>query len=179
MSTPGPRQLARLGLLTGAALALYIFEQWVPRPLPWMRPGLANLAVLLALLVQGPAAALAVQLTKWLVGSLLTGSLGGPAFVIAGVAGSGSWAAMSLTRRWAGRLFGPLGLSLIGATAHQLLQLATAGLFVHQLGLLFLLPLALLSALFSGAFIGLLGGAALKKLAANGWLPAAPIAGSA
>jgi heptaprenyl diphosphate synthase len=167
---PGsPRQLARLGLFTSAALALFVFEQLLPRPLPWMKPGLANLAVLLALWTQGPAAALAVQLVKWLVGSLLTGSLGGPAFVIAGTAGAGSWAAMALARRWAGRLFSPVGISLIGAAVHQALQLLTAGLYVRQLGLLALLPLSLLSALASGAFIGLLAAAFLEKARAAGW----------
>ncbi len=179
MSLHTPRQLARLGLFTGAALALFAFEQLIPRPLPWMKLGLANLAVLLALLAQGPVAALIVQLTKWLAGSLLTGSLGGPAFAIAGIAGAGSWAAMSLVQRTTGRLFSPLGLSLIGATAHQTLQLVSAGLFVQQLGLLSLLPLSLLSALLSGAFIGLLSSAVLRKLAANGWFLRAPIDRSA
>jgi heptaprenyl diphosphate synthase len=166
-----PRQLARLGLFTSAALALFVFEQLLPRPLPWMKLGLANLAVLLALLAQGPVAALAVQLAKWLVGSLLAGSLGGPAFVIAGSAGLGSWAAMALARRWTGALFSPLGLSLIGAAVHQALQLGTAGLYIHQSGLLALLPLSLLSALLSGALIGLLAGAVLKKMRVNGWFP--------
>lgn len=172
MSLSSPRQLARLGLFTSAGLALFVFEQLIPRPLPWMKLGLANLAVLLALLTQGPAAALVVQLTKWLVGSLLTGSLGGPAFVIAGTAGLGSWAAMALTRRWTGRLFSPVGLSLVGAAFHQALQLGAAGLYVRQPGLLALLPLSLLSALVSGALIGLLAAAFLEKVETGGGFPA-------
>ncbi|MBI2502086.1 MAG: Gx transporter family protein [Candidatus Latescibacteria bacterium] len=171
MNLGSPRQLAHLGLFSSAAIALFVFEQLVPRPLPWMRLGLGNVAVLLALLAQGPAAALAVQLTKWLVGSLLTGALGGPAFVIGGSAGLASWAAMALAHRWTGRLFSPLGLSLIGAAAHQTVQLGTAGLYIHQLGLFSLLPLSLLSALTSGAAIGLLAWWVLEKVRANGWLP--------
>lgn len=171
MNLASPRQLARLGLFTSAAIALFFFEQLIPRPLPWMKLGLANVAVLLTLLTQGPVAALAVQLTKWLVGSLLTGSLGGPAFVIAGSAGLGSWAAMVMAQRCTGRLFSPLGLSLIGAAVHQTLQLGTAGLYIHQLGLLALLPLSLLSALVSGALIGFLTSAILDKMRSNGWSP--------
>lgn len=171
MNLDSPRQLARLGLFTSAAIALFVFEQLIPRPLPWMKLGLANVAVLLALLTQGPMAALAVQLTKWLVGSLLTGSLGSPAFVIAGSAGLASWAIMALAQRCTGRLFSPLGLSLLGATAHQTAQLGTAGLYIHQLGLLALLPLSLLSALASGAVIGLLAGWILGRVRANGWSP--------
>lgn len=169
MNLASPRQLARLGLFTAAAIALFVFEQLIPRPLPWMKLGLANVAVLLALLTEGPAAALTVQLTKWLVGSLLTGSLGGPAFVIAGSAGLASWAAMALAWRYTGRLFSPLGLSLLGAAVHQTVQLGCAGLYIHQLGLFALLPLSLLSALVSGAAIGLLAGWALEKVQANGW----------
>lgn len=171
MNLASPRHLAHLGLFTSAAIALFVFEQFVPRPLPWMKLGLANVAVLLALLTQGPVAALAVQLTKWLVGSLLTGSLGGPAFVIAGSAGLASWAAMALAQRCTGRLFSPLGLSLLGAAVHQTAQLATAGLYVHQWGLFALLPLSLFSALASGAAIGLLVGWVLEKVRANGWVP--------
>lgn len=171
MNLTSPRPLARLGLFTSAAIALFVFEQLIPRPLPWMKLGLANVAVMLALLAQGPAAALTVQLTKWLVGSLMTGSLGGPAFVIAGASGLASWAAMALAHRWTGRLFSPLGLSLIGATAHQVAQLGTAGLYIHQSGLFALLPLSLFSALASGSAIGLLSGLILKKIRANGWTP--------
>ena len=175
MNLATPRQLTRLGLFSSAALVLFVFEQLVPPPLPWMKLGLGNVAVLLALLALGPGAALAVQLTKWLAGSLLTGSFGGPAFVIAGAAGLASWAAMTGAWRWTGRLFSPLGLSLIGAAAHQLAQLGVACLYIHQTGLFALLPLSLLSALASGSAIGLLVCWLREKLIANGILGERPI----
>jgi len=165
-----PRDLARLGLLSSAALILFVFETLVPRPLPWMKLGLGNVAVVLALLVYGPGAALAVSLIKLMAGSLITGGFGGPAFAIGAAAGLASWGAMSLVCRWTGRLFSPVGLCIIGAAVHQTAQLGAAWLYIRQAGLFSLLPLSLASALASGALIGLLVHWALEKFRANGWL---------
>lgn len=170
MTPPPPRELARLGLISGAALILFVFEHLAPRPLPWMKLGLGNVAVVLALLAYGPAAALAVALIKLVVGSLITGSFGGPAFAIGGGAGLASWGAMALVRSLASRRFSPVGLSIIGAAVHQVSQLGIAYLYIRQAGLFALLPLSLASALGTGALIGLLAHWALAKLRANGWL---------
>lgn len=167
-----PRDLARLGLLSSAALILFVFENLVPRPLPWMKLGLGNVAVVLALLAYGPAAALAVTLIKLVAGSLVTGGFAGPAFAIGGGAGLASWGAMALVRRCTGRLFSPVGLSIIGAAVHQTAQLGVAWLYLRQAGLFSLLPLSLAGALCSGALIGLLAHWALEKFRANGWLAA-------
>ena len=45
--------LARLALVAGTALVLFVIEAAVPRPLPWMKLGLSNGAVLLALMLFG------------------------------------------------------------------------------------------------------------------------------
>ena len=91
MKAISPKDLTRLGLMGSAALVLFVFEALVPRPLPWMKLGLGNLAVMLALLVYGFVAALGVSAIKLFVGGLLSGSLGGPAFVIARGGGNGKF----------------------------------------------------------------------------------------
>jgi len=55
----GTRRLTRLGLLTAMALVLFLVEAALPRPLPWMKLGLGNAAVLAALLLFGAGPALA------------------------------------------------------------------------------------------------------------------------
>lgn len=161
--------LARLGMLASAALVLAVLENLVPRPLPWMKLGLGNLAVLLALLLYGGRAALAVSLVKLLVGSLITGSLAGPAFTIAGGAGLASLGSMCLVWRAAPRLFSPVGLSILGAVVHQLAQLLLAFLYIRQAGLWGFLPLALATGLISGALIGLMAHWTRRQLRAGGW----------
>ena len=171
--------LARLGMLASVALILSVLETVVPRPLPWMKLGLGNLAVLLALLLYGGRAALAVSVVKLLVGSLITGSLAGPAFIIAGGAGLASLGSMCLAWRAVPRLFSPVGLSILGAVVHQLAQLLLAFLYIRQAGLWGFVPLALATGLVSGAVIGLLAHWTRQKLRAGGWPEAQDRAGGA
>ncbi|MFH1567422.1 MAG: Gx transporter family protein [Gemmatimonadota bacterium] len=170
MSRLGAVSLARLGLLCSVALALYALEAALPRPLPWMKLGLSNVAVLGALILYGPWGGLAVSAVKVLIGGLLSGSLGGPAFVLAAGAATSSLAAMALPARLAPRLFSPVGLSLLGATAHQLSQLVLAQLYVAHQALHSLLPLFLVTGLFSGVFTGVTALWILRRLAALGQL---------
>jgi heptaprenyl diphosphate synthase len=170
MKGMGPQEVARLGLLGGAAVMLFMLEGLAPRPLPWMKLGLGNLPVLLALLLYGGVPALAVSSIKLLVGGLLSGGLGGPAFVVGGGAGLASLGVMVLVRRaWPG-LFSPVGLSIWGALAHQVSQLVLAYLYIGQAGLFSLLPLFLFSGLASGLLIGLMAGWTWELLRRNGWL---------
>ena len=170
MNPISTRDLTRLGLFGSAALVLFVFESLVPRPLPWMKLGLGNLAVLLALLVYGFLAALGVSAIKLLVGGLISGSLGGPAFVIAGGAGMASLAVMAGAFKSKPELFSPVGLSALGALIHQSVQLLLAYLYIGHASLFSLLPIFLATGLSSGIIIGLLVYWTLGKLRAIGWL---------
>jgi len=164
-----PIDAARLGLMASAAIVLFTFESLVPKPLPWMKLGLGNLPVLVALVSFGGGPALAVSAIKLVVGGLLSGGFAGPAFVIGGGAGLASWLVMVAVRRMGG-LFSVVGLSIWGALAHQLSQLVLAAGYIGHSGLFALLPLALFSALVSGGAIGLLAWWTLEQLAKIGWL---------
>lgn len=160
-------RLTRLGLLGSAALILFLLEGMVPRPLPWMRLGLGNAAVLLALLTQGTGAGLVVAAIKAVGGGFLSGGFANPAFVIGGGAGLASVLAMGLCRRLTGALFSPVGLSIIGALVHQTAQLGLAYLlYVRQESLWGLLPFFLLVGLCSGGLTGLLVAWVMARLQA-------------
>ena len=149
------REVARLALLAGTALALFVIESLVPRPLPWMKLGLGNGAVLLALLLSGVGPAFIVAGIKIAVGGLVTGGLAGPAFVISAGAGVASLSIMSMARRAPPDLLSPVGVSILGAVTHQGVQLLLASVYIGHAGLLSLLPLFLLGGLLSGTLIGL------------------------
>ena len=150
------RDIARIGLLGAAAVVLFIFESLAPRPLPWMKLGLGNLPVVLGMSIYGPPAALAISLLKLFLGGLLSGAWAGPSFFIGGGAGLCSWLLMAMVWYWGRPYFREIGLSIWGALAHQVSQLALAYIYIGQVALFSLLPLALLSALLSGILIGLL-----------------------
>lgn len=150
------RRLTRIGLLAAAAVVLFVFEGLAPRPLPWMKLGLGNLPVMLALMGYGPLAALAVSVLKLFIGGLLSGSLANPAFFIGAGAGMCSWLVMSVARALGKSIFSAVGLGIWGAVTHQLAQLALAYIYIGQWGMWTLLPVALLGGLISGILIGLL-----------------------
>lgn len=168
----GSGRVAHLGMLTAAALVLFLVESAVPRPLPWMKLGLSNAAVLVALLLFGTGPAAAVSTLKLLVGGLLGGGLGGPAFVIGGSAGLASLAAMAALRVGAPRLLSPVGLSVAGALAHQVVQLGVAAVYLGHPGLYALLPLSLVSGVASGLLTGLATYYCAERLAGARLLPA-------
>ena len=160
----GAREIARIGLLSSAAVILFVLEGLAPRPLPWMKLGLGNLPGLVALLIYGGGAAFGVSGVKLLLGGWWSGRLGGPAFVIGAGAGWASLFVMAVFRRVAGGMFSPIGLSILGASTHQVVQLFIAQHYVGHIGLLSLLPLSLLSGGLSGGLIGLLGFWICEKL---------------
>ena len=146
-----------MALLVAVGLILFVFESHVPRPLPWMKLGLGNLAVLLALVLYGSWAALVVVSVKVFLGSLFVGSFLGPAFFLAAGGGIVSAGTMGLVHYLWRRYFSVVGISILGAVSHNLIQLILAYLlFVKQVELLFLLPVFLISGLVTGGLVGLL-----------------------
>ena len=166
------RRVSRLGFLTAAGTALFVLESLIPLPLPFLKVGLANVSTLLALLLGGPADALSVVFLRVLAGSLITGSFLGPAFILAMTAGLAAAAAMALVRAGAGRLFGPVGLSLAGSTAHVSTQLALVMLlYVRNAAVAHVFPVLLLTALAGGMIVGLVTVRLLPALPAETLVP--------
>ena len=71
-------RLTQLGLLVALAAVLQAMETILPSPAPWLRLGLGNTLVLVALLPWGGREALWVAAGKVLLGGVLSGRLFGP-----------------------------------------------------------------------------------------------------
>jgi heptaprenyl diphosphate synthase len=159
------RRASFLGVLVALALALHVLEAQIPAPLPWVRPGFANLMTLVALLSLGWRPALLVTIVRVVVGSLFVGSFLGPGFVLSLAGGLASTAAMSLMASGAWRLWSPLAVSAVGAVAHgggQLLALRVLHLLPAG-DLSWLVPLVLGPSLIAGLCTGLLGNVVLLR----------------
>jgi len=147
----------QLGLLIAAGLILFVFETLLPRPLPWFKLGLANLATVLALYRFDGRSALLVTVARVLLGSLIVGTFMTPVFWLAFSAGVGSSLAMAWVRGCRRFSLSAIGVSLIGALVHNSIQLLAAyWLIVHHAQIFRLLPLLLFPALITGPLIGLL-----------------------
>jgi len=151
-----------IGLLA-LALALYVLEGLLPRPVPWFRLGLSNIVVLLVLVRQGPLPALKLSLIRTVLGSLFLGNLLTPVILL-NLAGSvASWGAMSALLPLYPRRVSLVGISLTGAAFHATAQWATA-IFILLPGLAWsLLPLVLLPSLAAGVVVGLITAAVVPQ----------------
>lgn len=152
-SEPSARRIARLGLLTAAALILSLLDGMIPLPLPWLKLGLANAVTLLLLLSRRRTDAVLCLTARLLLGALFSGN---PSALLYSAAGAAfSFAAMAFLCRFYPNRLSPVGVSAAGAAAHQLGQLAAAALTLGSPSVLALAPL-LLAGLLSGMLIGAL-----------------------
>lgn len=152
-----PRQRhTRTALLAAFGLVMFLLETALPRPLPWAKPGLANIATLLALYALGSKSAWAVTLIRISLGSFILGTFFSPGFWLSFAGGLLSCGVMIMLHRFGPRRFSVLGISLAGALAHVLAQIILAGiLIVRRFEILYLLPLMLWPALVAGLAVGI------------------------
>ncbi|WP_018871778.1 Gx transporter family protein [Thioalkalivibrio sp. ALJ16] len=155
---PDPAQRDRaIAALAAIAIGIQILEAAIPSPVPGIKPGLANIVTLVALLVLGWRAAAAVTLIRVLGSSLLLGTLLSPAFWLSLAGAIASLAMLAVLRPLAPRHLGPVGLAIAAALAHTSGQflLAWAVIIPHP-NLPLLLPPLLLAALITGGLTGIL-----------------------
>ena len=159
------RRLAVLALLIGTGAVIHIFEGAVPRPLPWVRPGLANVVTLVTLELFGFGAAAVVAVCRILLASLLMGSFGNIAFAFSFTGGTLALLAMGTTLRYAVPPLSLVGVALTGAVAHAAGQLLVAWYFlVRSPAVAVLTPTVLLPAVLAGLIVGLIASAVCASL---------------
>lgn len=148
------RRIARLAAL---AIGLTLAEAAVPSPIPGVKPGLANIVILLVLLQYGWRAAAWVSGLRLLAGGLLLGSLFSPGFWLAAAGALASLAVLAPARHLPDRYFSPVSLSVLAAFGHIGGQLALAGLWLlPSTALIKLLPLFAAAALVFGTVNGVI-----------------------
>lgn len=164
-SSAPSRRVTTTALLLAGACVLGLVEAALPGIplLPWLRFGLANIAVVVALAAFGIRVAAVVSIGRVLIVSLATGSLATPAFAMA-LAG----ALLSLLVMWllASRSPGlsAVGWSAAGSAAHVVAQFAVAGALLGTHSLLLLAPPSVLAALLFGALTGSLARLLVSRL---------------
>jgi len=165
----------RIARYAAAAIALTVAEAALPSPLPGIKPGLANIIVLVVLARYGWRDAAWVSLLRVVAGSLVIGQFLAPGFFLALSGALCSLAVLALAQHLPPRFFGPVSASVLAAFAHiggQIL-LARVWLVPHD-GVFYLVPLFATTALVFGAINGLV---AARLLAISVDIPvAAPAA---
>ena len=148
------RRIARLAAL---AIGLTLAEAALPSPIPGVKPGLANIVVLLVLVQYGWRAAAWVSGLRILAGGLLLGSLFAPGFWLSAAGAITSLGVLALVRHLPSRYFGPVSLSVLAAFGHIGGQLVLAGAWLLPgVALITLLPVFAAAALVFGAVNGVI-----------------------
>jgi heptaprenyl diphosphate synthase len=160
--TTSTKRLVLLSMLAACGLVIFVFESFLP-VLPWFRPGLGNIATILALLFFGFGDAVKVTLLRIVLGALVLGRLFTPVFVFAFIGGLASILVMALVYRYS-RVLGPVGISVLGATAHNMAQLVVAYLFfVNSAGIFIFIPVFILTGVITGTVTGLVSAMVFEK----------------
>ena len=161
-----PSRVVALGaVLLAVACVLGLVEASLPAlPVaPWLRLGLANIAVVVALALGGLRSAATVSIGRVVIVALATGTLLSPAFTM-----SAAGAVAALLAMAAAKAFGPrlslVGWSAAGSVAHVIGQFAAAALVLGTGSVVVLAPPSALLALVFGVVVGSLALVAVSRI---------------
>ena len=158
------KNIALCAVLAALALGLSTLEGLFPIsllvPLPGVKLGLANIVTVFALYQLGAGAALAILLTRCLLGGLFAGNLSAMLFSVLG--GLTAMLVMIFLRRLP--KLSVYGVSIGGAAAHNCGQIAAACLTLGSTAPLYYLPILLGASLITGAVTGVAAACLFRAL---------------
>lgn len=163
MKENSAKRTVELGIAAALAMALSYIEFLLPpiyAPLPAVKCGLANVAVVFVLYRMGAKQAIMVGAAKVIMTALLFGSFVSLAYSAAGAVLS--LAVMMILRRC--HRFTTVGVSVAGGVAHNVGQIVVAILILGRVELAYYLPVLTVSGTLAGVIVGLCGGVALKRV---------------
>lgn len=158
------KTLSFISLSLAVAILLQIIESFVdiPIPVPGVKLGLANIVALVVIFKIGSLEASIVNITRILLGSILRGTFGGPAFWLA-LAG-GILATLVLVITYKSKLFTMFGISVLCAAGHVIGQMIAIVIMFNTIGMLYYLPMLLIVGAISGLITGYVASLTLKNI---------------
>ena len=156
-----------ISLLVSVGLALSVLEKAIPIPIamPGARLGLSNMVVLVTIIIFGFKDGIKVAMLKSVVLMLVTGSVSSFIYSFSGAVLSSM--AMYISYRYFSKFFSLIGVSIMGALAHNFAQVSVASLILQNLRIYTYLPFLMIMSLFTGYFVGLSSKLIIKNLRRN------------
>jgi heptaprenyl diphosphate synthase len=150
------RETHLVAMLAAFCLFFSMIEYLIPKPLPFMRLGLANLPVLIALFLLPDRKILLLIFLKVLGQGLVNGTLFSYIFLFSAAGSFSSGIVMLLVYKAAHRKVSLIGICLAGALVSNLVQLILARFFIFGKSAFIIGPpfliIGTVSALILGAF---------------------------
>ena len=140
-----------------AALCLFLaaVEYAIPKPLPFLRLGLANLPVIVALFVLPTRDIYKLILLKIIGQALVTGTLFSYIFLFSAAGSAASGLTMLGVHLWLKNRVSCIGLSLAGAAANNIAQLVVAYFVLFGSATRYIAPILLISGAVTGLVLGI------------------------
>jgi heptaprenyl diphosphate synthase len=157
MRLPGKNNSANrtIALLGAFCLFLSAVEYMIPKPLPFMRIGIANLPLMIALDILPFPQFLILAVIKIFGQSLISGTLFSYVFLFSLTGTLLSAISMYTLRRLLGRHISFTGIGVFGAMVSNLSQLALARVFLFRDSVMYIAPPFLAAWLLSGLAVGI------------------------
>ncbi len=155
------RRITRMGMLTSLSLILSYIEMLLPSfiPVPGIKLGLANIAIVFALYTLPFSDTLFISVLRVFLSSLLFGNVLSLLYSLSGALVSLFIMALFKTMK-----VGETTVSTVGGVVHNTAQLGVAILFVKSNALIYYLPFLILSGAFTGFLIGVVTSVLLHRL---------------
>ncbi|MCR4823072.1 MAG: Gx transporter family protein [Treponema sp.] len=140
-----------------AALCLFLsaVENAIPKPLPFMRIGLANLPVILGLFLLPYRKIFSIVIFKIFAQGIISGTLFSYVFIFSAGGSFASAFGMILIHSLFGKYLSAIGICLFGAMVNNFAQLILSRFFLFGENTKYVAPLLLLTGLISGLILGL------------------------
>jgi heptaprenyl diphosphate synthase len=168
--TQKDQRICKIALLVAFACVLQIAESLIPHPIPGLRLGLANMLTLTAMVVLGFRYALEVAVLRTVLSAFIMGTFMSPTFILSFSGAVLSTLIMGFFYWLSGinhrfRL-SIIGISIVGAFCHNLVQLYLAYLLlVKHDGIFVFFPWLSIGAVASGWVVGVVAGNVCRTLA--------------
>lgn len=162
------KKLAVIAILVTQAAVLHYLESMFPNPVPvpGVKLGLANIITLVALVVFDFRTSMLITVMRTILGSLLAGTLFGMGFFMSLAGAVTATIVMALVLRFF-KMLGMVGISILGAAAHNIGQLIMATFVLDFAGIFLYLPAMLLFSVPTGILTGLLINELVKYIKAT------------
>lgn len=145
----------KIAFFSALCMFLSMIEYAIPKPLPFMRLGIANMGIMLALYVLPIRQVLLLTLIKVLLQALISGTFFSYIFLFSFLGSFSSVFAMLLCKDIFKSKISFLGICLSGALANNLCQILLSYLIIFRSSTSYIAPILLISGFISSLILGL------------------------
>lgn len=156
------KNIAMCGVLTTLAMIFSYIDSLIsiPIPVPGVRLGISNIAIITVLYIVGVKEAIIVNILRIALTSILFGNITSFWFSISG--GILSIAVMIFLKKI--DIFSTVGVSVAGGVSHNIGQIIAAVILMETSAILYYLPVLLITGTITGIAVGIVAVMVLKRL---------------